>query len=275
MLMKRWHPNALMNLSHAYIVSNNPDVRGTSYDGIAQRVIANWEGLGSGLNGSELGFYAEADAAVLSYSRAIHGAHKHWREEVELARLQFARREQSINQSLTMKVATKLVQGLVKLLLAMGFGFVLALLLGHELKSHESVNLMASLTAMGFGVISVAISTVLNNRKWSSAASQLATCLGMAKEQLEHASIEAFDLHWFQFCAAYQAYTGEDYTAEPSFVSIMRGKLLKRERWNKQRMLQLTSQTRIVLELLKRRWRLNTAWPRFVVRVKQRIGVGA
>src|SRR5271156_1068116 len=124
---------------------------------------------------------------------------------------------------------------------------------------------------LGFGVISVAFTTLYNNRRWSSAASQLASCLGMAEEQLERASIDAFDLHWFQFCEAYQAYTGEDYTTEPSFISIMRGKLMKRERWNKQRMLQVTSQTRIVLELLKRKWKLDTAWARISTRIKTNI----
>jgi hypothetical protein len=257
----------LMNLAHAYIVLSNPDTRGTAYEGIASRVVTSWEELRSALvSDDDLSFYGEADAAVLSYARVIHGAHKHWREEIELARLQFSARERNLNKSLTLKVATRLIQGLVKLLLAMGFGFILALLLGHEMKSHESINLMASLTALGFGVVSVAFSTLHSNRQWSSAASQLATCLGMAEEQLERASIDAFDLHWFQFCEAYRAYTGEDYTTEPSFISIMRGKLLKRERWNKQRVLHLTSQTRIVLELLKRRWKFSNLSSRIFAR---------
>jgi hypothetical protein len=256
-LFRRCHPNFLMNVGHAYIVAGNPSCKDTLWYGISDRGVKSWEILQLKCKDEDdIIFYEEADMIILSYSRAITAAYKRWETEVKLAHAQFERNEKQLTKSVTLRALFAVAKWLFKLAIVAGLGGLLAILIGlfipHHVSEVTGINLPAAIGALTFAVISIITSTIWTNRLWSTAAAELQWCLGAAEEELERSSIEAFDLHWFQFCDAYKSYTGLDYNAEPSFISIMRNKLRARERWNRKLMYRMTGNVRISIELIRR-----------------------
>lgn len=254
----RCHPNYLMNVAHAYIVANNPNIKDTPWLRIAERGVKAWEdeAWSACANYDDKEFYEEVDVVILSYSRTITAAYKRWENEIKLAHLRFDQNEKRLSKSVTNRAMIAAMKWLVKLGLVAGLGAAVALLMDrfvpHKVTEVTGIHLPVAIGALSASVISVVVGTIWNNKQWSAAAAQLQWCLGAAEEELERASIEAFDLHWFQLCEAFQSYTGLDYTAEPSFISIMRNKLRARERWNKKLMFKLTSNVRVGAELVRR-----------------------
>lgn len=254
------HPNFLMNVSHAYIVAANPDAKGTAFASMSDRSITHWAQLERWCaNEDDVVFYHEANAIMLSYARAISGAYRIWRSEIEMAHRQFDVDEKQMTnlRVLAFRVGLRVIHSLFKLLMALVFGYVLTLYLDKAfVPSHvvaeTGVRLPATLGALGMGMVATMFSTYRNNKLWHSAAAELSWCLGSAEEELERASIEAFDIHWSQFSKAYRAFSGRDYGAEPFFIGIMRGKLLARERWNQRRLARAVNHIKIVIEAAKK-----------------------
>jgi hypothetical protein len=263
------HPNFLMNVSHAAIVASNPEARGTLFSHLSDQSIAYWTGLAAQCRAErETVFYQEANAIMLSYSRAISGAYRIWKSEIEMAHRQFETSERQMTnvKVLLIRVGVRILESLAKLLMVMVFGYVLALFLDKafvpaKVAEATGVRLPATLGALSLGLVSMVASAFYSNKLWSSAAAELSWCLGAAEEELERASIDAFDIHWSQFCRAYRDFTGKDYVYEPSFISIMRGKLRARERWNQRRLYRLTGNARFAIALAKRRlWAIRTRY---------------
>lgn len=253
----RCHPNYLMNVAHAYIVAANPSSKGTEWFGPSGRGVNAWVMKRSRCEtDDDLIFYDEADVIVLSYARAITAAYRRWENEVRLAHDQFGATERQITKSVATRALIAVVKWLFKLGVVAGLGGALAAVASRffpqKVTSVAGVDLLTAVGALAFAVVSIVVGSVWSNRLWSSAAAQLKWCLGTAEEELERSSIEAFDLHWWQFCEAFQAYTGVDYQAEPSFISIMRNKLRARERWNRKLLFRLTSNIRVAIELVRR-----------------------
>ena len=255
------HPNFLMNLSHACIVVANPEAKGTQFFNMSDRSINYWSQVEHiCADESDIVFYQEASTIMLSYARSISGAYRIWKSEIELAHKQFDVNEKQMTNMrvLMFKIGMRVVQSLFRLLMVMVFGYVLTLFLGKafvpvNVSEATGVNLPATLGALSFGLMTMVVSTYYSNQLWSTAAGELSWCLGAAEEELERASIDAFDLHWSQFCRAYKIYSGKDYNFEPSFINIMRGKLRARERWNQRRLYRMTSNARVVITLMRRR----------------------
>lgn len=255
------HPNFLMNVSHAAIVSSNPEARGTLFSRVSEVSVTYWSDLKETCTTEqEIVFYQETNAIMLSYARTISGAYRIWKSEIELAHRQFETSEKQMTNArlLVVRIGVRVLESLFKLLMVMVFGYVLTLFLDKTfvpLKVSETagVKLPATLGAMSFGLVTMVASSFYNNKLWSSAAAQLSWCLGAAEEELERASIDAFDIHWSQFCRAYENYTGKNYAYEPSFISIMRGKLRARERWNQRRLYRMTGNARFMIALARRR----------------------
>lgn len=261
------HPNFLMNVSHAAIVSSNPEARGTLFSQVSDRSVTYWGNLESTCTTEqEIIFYQETNAIMLSYARTISGAYRIWKSEIELAHRQFDASEKQMTNArvLILRIGVRILESLFKLLMVMVFGYVLTLFIDKtfvpvKVSDTTGFKLPATLGALSLGLASVVLSTIYNNKLWSTAAAELSWCLGAAEEELERASIDAFDLHWSQFCRAYKNYTNKEYAYEPSFMSIMRGKLRARERWNQRRLYRLTGNARFAIALAKRRlWAIRS-----------------
>lgn len=255
--LRRCHPNYLMNVGHAYIVAGNPLARDTLWFDISERGVRAWETTRTHCaDEDDRVFYEESDVIILSYARAITAAYKRWEGEIKLAHQQFDRNERQLAKSVMLQTFFAVAKWLFKLGIVAGLGGLLATLAAlffpHKVTTVTGVDLLTAIGALSFAVTSIIVGTVWKNRLWSTAAAQLQWCLGSAEEELERASIEAFDLHWFQFCDAFQTYTGLDYRAEPSFISIMRNKLRARERWNRKLLFRLTGNARVAIELVRR-----------------------
>lgn len=261
------HPNFLMNVSHAYIVTANPEARGTPFFNMSERSVNHWTQLECWCaDEGDVVFYQEANAIMLSYARAISGAYRIWRSEIELAHKQFDVDEKQMTNMrvLAFRVGMRVVQSLFKLLMVLVFGYILTLYLDKafvptKVVTETGVRLPASLGALSMGLVAMMLSTYRNNKLWVTAAAELSWCLGAAEEELERASIEAFDIHWSQFCKAYTAFSGKDYSLEPFFISIMRGKLQARERWNQRRLARVTNNIKAIAEAVKKLLPRHTA----------------
>lgn len=255
--LARCHPNYLMNVGHCFIVASNPAARDTLWFGISERGVRAWETMRADCEDEDdRVFYEEVDVVILSYARTITAAYKRWEGEIRLAHLQFDRSEKQLTRSVTTRTLIAVIKWLVKTAIVAGLGAAIGAMVSAFVPQHVTgvvgVDLFKAIGALTFAVISIVVGSFWSNRLWSTAAAQLQWCLGAAEEELERSSIEAFDLHWWQFCEAFQFYTGLDYRAEPSFISIMRNKLRARERWNKKLMFRLTGNVRVVLELIRR-----------------------
>lgn len=255
--LARCHPNYLMNVSHAFIVASNPAAKDTLWFGISERGVRAWETMRADCEDEDdRVFYEEVDVVILSYARTITAAYKRWEGEVALAHMQFGNSERQLTKSVTTKAMIAVVKWTVKTAIVAGLGGAIGTMIGafvpQRVSAATGLDLFTAIGALAFAVISIVVGSFWSNRLWSTAAAQLQWCLGAAEEELERSSIEAFDLHWWQFCDAFQVYTGLDYRAEPSFISIMRNKLRARERWNKKLMFRLTGNVRVVLELIRR-----------------------
>lgn len=259
-LLLACHPNFLMNVSHACTVAANPEARNTPFYKLSERSVTYWTQLeGWCASDEDVVFYQHANAIMLSYARAISGAYRLWRSEIELAHRQFETNERQIAnvRVLALRVGLRIIQSLFKMLLVLVFGYVLTYTLGKafvpgHVTAEVGVRLPATLGALSMGLIAMIAGTFRQNRLWSSAAAELSWRLGAAEEELERASIEAFDLHWSEFCGAYRAYSGRDYALEPSFINIMRSKLRARERWNGRRPHQASANLRRAVTMIQR-----------------------
>lgn len=256
-ILVRCHPNYLMNVAHGYIVAANPSTRGTDWEVSSDRCVAAWEAKVARIaSDDDLVFYEEADAAVLSYARAITSAYKRWEAEVALAYEQHGRTERQMTHSVLAKSLIGVVRWSAKTAIVAGLGGAIGAMVGsfvpQRITDAAGLDLFKTIGALAFAAASIAVGSIWGNRLWSAAAAELRWCLGAAEAALERSSIEAFDLHWFQLCEAYRAYTGLDYRAEPSFISIMRNKLRARERWDRKVTFRLTANTRLAIELARR-----------------------